>query len=58
MGVASRFKGKLKGLNFEKIESGAVGNGEWGEQNWWWWETGKEEMEIVGSCMNNSKASL
>ena len=28
LGVASRFKGKLKGLNLEKIESGAVGNGE------------------------------
>jgi hypothetical protein len=61
MEASSRLKGKVEGLNLDKIESGEllrmeneeirIGGGGGGE-------TGKEKMEIVGGCLNNSKAIL
>ena len=61
MEASSRLKGKVEGLNLDKIESGEllrmeneeirIGGGGGGE-------TGKEKVEIVGGCLNNSKAIL
>ena len=63
MEASSRLKGKVEGLNLDKIESGEllrmeneeirIGGGGGGE-------TGNEKttVEIVGGCLNNSKAIL